>query len=393
LDGLAQAEASVRHGGILIEANDSEGEAMKKHTTINQSLSADAAACTTVAVDLAKRVFQVAGEDALGQVLFEQRIKSREAFQAFLQQLPASVTVLVETGPGAQAWARLLQTQGNPVRILPAQLVANHRSGAKNDRNDALAILRAGRDCKISAVPLKSAAALAMQALHRARQGYVRRRTAVGNQMRGLLLEHGVAMAQGELAISQLVPRVLEDATQPLPDLLRELIAELLGEWEQLGDRVNVLTGRRETAAKADETAKRLMTVRGVGPIIATALLAKQTEPERFANARLFAAYFGLVPSQHSSGEKIRLGKMSKQGDAYLRSLTIQGAHAVLKQLRPDSQQPDDQRLLRWLTRLGRKEAAVRLANRNLRILWVLLQNDQTYRRQPGTAQEAAMSH
>ncbi|WP_224794342.1 IS110 family transposase, partial [Pseudomonas fluorescens] len=169
-------------------------------------------ACTTVAVDLAKRVFQVAGEDALGQVIFEDRIKSREAFQVFLRKLPASVTVLVETGPGAQAWARLLQTQGNPVRILPAQLVANHRSGPKNDRNDALAILRAGRDCKISAVPLKSAAALAMQALHRARQGYVRRRTAVSNQMRGLLLEHGVAMAQGELAISQLVPRILEDA-------------------------------------------------------------------------------------------------------------------------------------------------------------------------------------
>jgi transposase len=100
-----------------------------------------------------------------------------------------------------------------------------------------------------------------------------------------------------------------------------------------------------------------------------------------------------LVPSQHSSGEKTRLGKMSKHGDAYLRSLTIQGAHAVLRQLRPDSQQPDDQRLQRWINRLGRKEAAVRLANRNLRILWVLLQNDQTYRRQPGNGQEATMSH
>ena len=383
----------MRHGGILIEANDSEGEAMKKHTTVNQSLSADVSACSTVAVDLAKRVFQVAGEDALGQVIFEDRIKSREAFQVFLGKLPTSVTVLVETGPGAQAWGRLLHAQGNSVRILPAQLVANHRSGPKNDRNDALAILRAGRDCKISAVPLKSAAALAMQALHRARQGYVRRRTAVGNQMRGLLLEHGVAIAQGETAISQLVPRILEDATQPLPDLLRELVAELLGEWVQLGERINVLTGRLETAARADETARRLMTVRGVGPIIATALLAKQTEPERFANARLFAAYFGLVPSQHSTGEKIRLGKMSKHGDAYLRSLTIQGAHAVLRQIRADSEQPDDKRLQRWISRLGRKEAAVRLANRNLRILWVLLQNDQTYRRQPGNSEEATMSY
>jgi len=365
---------------------------MKKHTTITPSLSADVSTCTTVAVDLAKRVFQLAGEDNLGQVVYEDRIKSREGFYAFLRKLPASVTVLMETGPGAQAWARLLQTQGNPVRILPAQRVADHRSGPKNDRNDVLAILRAGRDDSISAVPVKSAAALAMQALHRARQGYVRRRTAMGNQMRGLLLEHGVAMAQGEAAINRVVPRVLEDATQPLPELLRELIDELLGEWNQLGERINVLTARLETAANDDETAKRLMTVRGVGPIIATALLAKQTEPERFANARQFAAYFGLVPNQNSSGEKVRLGKMSKRGDAYLRSLTIQGAHSVLRQIRPDSEHPDDRRLQRWISRLGRKEAAVRLANRNLRILWVLLQNDQIYSRQPGNNQEVAMS-
>ena len=365
---------------------------MKKNTTTNQSLSADVSACKVIAVDLAKRVFQVAGEDALGLVVYENRIKSREAFHAFLRKLPATVTVLMETGPGAQAWARLLQAQGNCARILPAQHVANHRSGPKNDRNDALAILRAGRDLNISAVPVKSAAALAMQALHRVRQGYVRRRTALGNQMRGLLLEHGVAMAQGEAAIKQVVARILEDATQPLPELLRELIAELLGEWNQLGERINVLTGRLETAAHNDETAKRLMTVRGVGPIISTAVLAKQTEPERFANARQFAAYFGLVPKQQSSGETIRLGKMSKHGDAYLRSLAIQGAHAVLRQVRSDSKHPDDRRLLRWLSRLGRKEAAVRLANRNLRIIWVLLQNDQTYCGQLNNGLESAMS-
>ncbi|WP_447649505.1 IS110 family transposase [Pseudomonas abietaniphila] len=367
---------------------------MKKNTTVNQSLSStDLAACTTVAVDLAKRVFQVAGEDAQGKVLYEHRIKSREAFHTFLCNLPAHVAVLVETGPGAQAWARQLLEQGNQARILPAQLVANHRAGAKNDRNDALAILRAGRDGNIAAVPIKSAAALAMQALHRARQGYVRRRTAISNQMRGLLLEHGVALAQGDLAVSQKIPRVLEDPSVPLPGMLRELIDELLGEWHHMGERVSVLTGRLEAAANADSTAKRLMTVRGVGPITATALLAKQTQPERFANARQFAAYFGLVPDQNSSGEKVRLGRMTKRGDSYLRSLVIQGAHAVLRQLRPDSDQPDDRRLLGWLSRVGRKEAAVRLANRNLRILWKLLQNDETYRRQPAKSLEAAMSH
>ena len=336
-----------------------------------------------MAIDLAKQVFQVAGEDALGRVLYEERIKSREAFHTFLRQLSPSIVVLVETGPGAQAWARQLQAQGNLARVLPAQLVANHRSGAKNDRNDALAILRAGRDSKIAAVPIKSTAALAMQALHRARQGYVRRRTATSNQMRGLLMEHGFALAQGDVAISQTLPRVLEDATQPLPDMLRELIDELLGEWRQLGERINILTGRLEIAANQDQTARRLMTVRGVGPIIATAMLAKQTEPERFADARQFAAYFGMVPDQNSSGQKVHLGRMSKRGDGYIRSLMVQGAHAVLRHLRPDSEQPDDRRLHRWLSRLGRKEAAVRLANRNLRIIWVLLQNDQTYRSQP----------
>jgi transposase len=365
---------------------------MKKHTTISSSLSAtDVPTYTTVAVDLAKNVFQVAGEDALGQVVYEQRIKSREAFLVFLRQLPAGVTVLMETGPGAQAWARLLQAQGNPVWILPAQRVAEHRSGAKNDRNDVLAILRAGRDHDIAAVPVKSEAALAMQALHRVRQGYVRRRTSMGNQMRGLLLEHGIAMAQGEAGINRGVSRVLEDASQPLPEMLRELIAEILSEWSQLGQRINVLTGRLEASAREDETAKRLMTIRGIGPITATALLAKQTEPERFANARQFAAYFGTVPEQHSSGQTVRLGKMCKRGDAYIRSLSIQGAHAVLHQLRPDSEHPDDHRLRRWLNRHGQKGAAVRLANRNLRIVWVLLQNQQTYRRQAGNSQEAAM--
>lgn len=163
-------------------------------------------------------------------------------------------------------------------------------------------------------------------------------------------------------------------------------------EWRQLGMRVNVLTGRLEAAASEDKTAKRLMTVRGIGPIIATALLAKQTEPERFANARQFAAYFGMVPDQRSSGERMRLGRMSKRGDGYIRSLMVQGAHAVLKQLRPDSEQPDDSRLQNWLGGLGRKEAAVRLANRNLRIVWALLQNDQTYRRNPVNSPEMVIS-
>lgn len=370
---------------------------MNKHTTKRSTpVPSDEAAllaCTRVAVDLAKHVFQVAGQAGGDEVVYARRLKSRQAFQNWLRALPAHIEVLMESGPGAQAWARQLQAQGHRVRILPAQRVGEHRSGAKNDRNDVLAILRAGRDRGIAAVPVKTAAALAMQALHRVRQGIVRRRTGLGNQMRGLLLEHGIALAQGEAAIRTRVPALLEDASQPIPDLLRELLAEQLAEWTHLGERIGVLTGRLEVCAGDDATARRLMTMRGVGPIIATAVLAKQTEPERFASARQFAAYFGTVPDQHSSGAKVRLGKMSKRGDGYIRSLMIQGAHAVLKQLRADSQAADDRRLLRWRQRHGAKGAAVRLANRNLRIIWVLLQSEQVYRRQPAHVQEAAMTH
>lgn len=363
---------------------------MKQHTTSRRTGTAgigqpNVSACTTVAVDLAKRVFQVAGEDAGGQVVYEERLPSREAFGAFLRRLPPGIAVLMEVGPGAQAWARQVHALGHPVRLLPAQRVKEHRSGAKNDRNDTRAILRAGRDTSINAVPVKSVAALAMQALHRVRRGGVRRRTALGNQMRGLLLEHGIALAQGDPALTRGVDRVLEDATQPIPDLLRELIGDLQAEWLSLGKRIDGLTGQLDTVARNDPKARQLMTVRGIGPIIATALIAKQTEPERFTSARQFAAYFGIVPDQHSSGQRVRLGKMSKRGDAYLRSLMIQGAQAVLQQLRPTSEQPDDRRLLRWRQRLGQKGAAVRLANRNLRIAWVLLRTDQVYQRQPAT--------
>lgn len=336
-----------------------------------------------LAIDLAKNVFQLAGEDGRGHVVFEDRIRSREAFSAYLRDLDPSVTVLMESGPGAQAWARVLQERGVGVRILPAQRVAEHRSGAKNDRNDCRAILRAGRDTSISAVVVKSAQALAMQALHRVRSGYLRRRTTITNQIRGLMLEHGIAAPRGAAVLAIHLPRILEDATQPLPDLLRELIDELWAEVAHLSTRIDRLSARLDAAAREDGCARRLMTIPGIGPITSTALIAKEARPERFPNARQFAAYFGLVPDQHSSGQHVRLGRMSKRGDGYIRSLVIQGAHAVLQHMSHDRQDHDSRRLQRWKERHGIKGAAVRLANRNLRIAWALMRHENDYRRNP----------
>lgn len=330
-----------------------------------------------LAIDLAKHVFQVAGEDGDGRVVYEARLKSREAFWRFLERLPATVEVLMETGPGAQAWGRALQAREHRVRILPAQRVAEHRSGAKNDRKDAHALLRAGRDGSIAAVPIKRVEHLTMQALHRVRSGYTRRRTAISNQIRGLLIEHGIVIAKGDHALDLAVARLCTAAEEPVPARLRELAADLWAEWQSLGQRITALAEELGTVAATDAVAQRLMTVAGIGPLTASALACKDLRAERFANSRQFAAYFGVVPDQHSSGARFRLGKMSCRGDGYIRSLAIQGAHSVLRRIGPGG----DPRLLRWKQRHGSKGAAVRLANRNLRIVYALLRDNSEYRR------------
>ncbi len=334
----------------------------------------------TLAIDLAKNVFQVAGEDDRFEVVFEERFKSRQGFRNFLYSLKAPLVVLMETGPGAQAWARELRSRGIDARVLPAQRVEEHRSGAKNDRKDCLAILRAGRDASIHPVPVKSAELLAMQAIHRVRSGYLSRRTSISNQIRGLLTEHGIVFARGDAPLAQGLARVLEDATQPIPDRLRELIDELWAEREMLCQRLEKLDAELLSIAKQDPLARRLMTVPGVGPITATALLCKEIDPALFLSARLFAAYFGVVPDQHSSGNRMRLKGMSKRGDGYIRSLLINGAHAVLQRVDPVSEDPHHARLRGWKKRLGSKGAAVRVANRNLRIMYALMKNGGGYR-------------
>lgn len=361
----------------------------QRRTTTQANTVPMTASVKMFAIDLAKHVFQVAGEDAHGTVVFEHRYRSREAFFDFVRNAKSGQQAVMETGPGAQAWARELIARGVQVRILPAQRVAEHRSGPKNDRNDALALLRAARDTSIHEVPIKSAERLALQAVHRVRHGYVRRRTALANQARGLLLEQGMALARGEQALIAGLRRALADATVPLPDRLRELLADLWAEWETLGQRIERLSADLAQRARHDGLAHRLMRVPGIGPVTASALVCKELVQERYAGARAFAASFGLVPDQHSSGQRVRLGKMSRRGDAYLRSLLIEGAQSVLRRVNPDD--PSNDRLHRWLRRHGRKGAAVRLANRNLRIVWHLLPDGASYRHaEPTTTSSCA---
>jgi transposase len=345
---------------------------------------------TAIAIDLAKTVFQVAGESARGEVILSERLKSRQAMHRFVQTLEPPLTVAIETGPGAQAWAREIQARGIEVKILPAQHTAAHRSGNKNDANDALSILRALHDVSVHPVPVKTPEQLAMQALHRARQGWRRRRTAISNQVRGVLLEQGVVIARGDPALVRAVDRALEDATLPIPDRLRALVAELMGEWRGLGERMAAIDGELAVLSRTDPVASHLRQVRGIGPVISTAMACKSLNPDRFANGRQFAAYFGITPSQHSSGNTIRLGRMSRRGDTYLRSALIEGAHAVIRQIRRDATDPYSRRVQRWVQRCGRKGAAVRLANHNLRVVWLMLKQPQmTFCSNPSLATKA----
>lgn len=330
---------------------------------------------TTIAFDLAKNVFQAAAENARGEVVWEKRLRSRQAMHRFIAKLELPLTVVIETGPGAQAWAREIQARGARVKILPAQHTAAHRSGQKNDARDTYAILRAAHDRSVHPVPVKTREQLSMQALHRARRGWVRRMTAISNQVRGLLLEQGVVIAKGDAALVRTVGRSLEDAQLPIPARLRALVAELMGEWQGHRERMARIQAELAVLGRADPVACHLQQVRGVGPLIATAMACKGLHPDNFANQRQFAACFGIVPKQHSSGNKLRLGKMTRCGDTYLRSALIEGAHAVIRQVRSDATDPYSRRIQRWVHRCGRKGAAVRLANHNLRVIWVLLKH------------------
>lgn len=354
---------------------------------------------TTIAIDLSKNVFQIAGENAQGDVVLQKRLKSRQAMHHFIDTLEPPLIVALEAGPGAQAWAREIQARGVEARILPGQHTAAHRSGPKNDARDTLSILRAVHDVSVHPVPIKTPEQLAMQALHRARRGWIRRMTAINNQTRGILLEQGIVIPQSVAAWQRQVTRVLEDATVPVPDRLRELVAVLLGEWEGHREQVNRLDAELERLSRTDPVARHLCQIPGVAKIISTAMACKGINPDRFANSRQFAAYFGITPDQHSSGATIRLGKMSRRGDGYLRSALIEGAHSVIRQTRREATDPDSRRIQRWVQHCGRKGAAIRLANHNLRVMWVLLQHpNQPFHRNPhevtlGTAVEEGVLH
>jgi transposase len=332
---------------------------------------------TTVGIDLAKNVFSVHGVDAHGKTVLKKTVSRTKLLDCFANLPPCMVGM--EACTGAHHWARALRSLGHDARLIAPRFVIPYRKSGKNDGNDAEAICEATGRPAMRFVPVKSDEQQAILCLHRIRQGVVAERTAQINQIRGLLAEFGLIMPKGRYPAQHHIPDILEDAGNGLPGLARRLLHDVWQRVLHLNQQILAYDREMEALARQSEVAKRLMGIPGIGSITATALVASIADPRQFHNGRQLAAWLGLVPRQYSTGGKTRLGRITKQGDKYLRMLLIHGTRAVLATLRD---KPD--RISCWLRELiarrGYKRAAVALAAKNARIIWAMLTHGEDYR-------------
>jgi len=329
---------------------------------------------TTVGLDLAKQVMAVHAVDARGQAVLRKVVR-RDALLAWSAALPPCVMAMEACG-GAHHWARELVRQGHTVRIMAAEFVKPFRKSGKNDANDAEAICTAVRQANMRFVAIKSVEQQAALCVHRLRQGLVEERTALINRLRGLLTEFGVVAPLSPEKLRRELARCQDPEDARLPPTLRQLVGDQLAALDQLEVRLAAYAEQIAAQARGSEVAKRLQTIAGVGPTTAAAMAATVGQPQEFRNGRQFAAWLGLTPKQHSTGGKTRLGRITKRGDAYLRTLLILGAKSALQAaLRkpPETRHRLQQWIVAVFSRIGYHKTLVAIANKHARIIWVLL--------------------
>jgi transposase len=285
----------------------------------------------------------------------------------------------MEACGSAHYWARKLMEYGHTVKLMAPQFVKPYVKSNKNDARDAEAICEAVARPNMRFVPIKNAEQQAVLSLHRARQGFIKSRTAQGNQIRGLLSEYGLIMPQGIYNICKRVPDILEDAENGLPGNMRALINRLTEHLKELDTQVNALDKEIKLWSASSEACQKLTDVPGIGPLTASALVATIGDAKNFASGRELAAWLGLVPKQYSSGGKSVLLGISKRGDIYLRMLLIHGARAVIRFVE-GKQDKTSEWTQRLLARRNKNVAAVALANKNARTVWALLTKESKFR-------------
>jgi transposase len=331
-----------------------------------------------VGVDLAKNVFQLHGVDRHGRAVWRRRLTRKQWLSALMAQADPACEIGMEACAGAHHWARTLQSRGYTVRLIPPQFVKPYVKSNKNDANDAEAICEAMSRPSMRFVAVKSIAQQDIQATHRIRAELMMQRRAKANQIRGLVAEYGLVAPLTLRALRSTIPVWLEEAENGLTDYFRSLLNGLWSDLILLDDRVLEMDRVIERLANSNEVTRRLQQLRGVGPMVATALVAAVGNAEQYPKGRQMAAALGLTPRQYSSGGKQRLLGISKRGDAYLRTLLIHGARAVVSQARHR-----EDRLSRWVTGIATRRhpnvAAVALANKTARMAWAMLRNETDY--------------
>lgn len=328
-------------------------------------------------IDIAKNVFELHGVDANGKTVLKKRL-SRDKLPEVIGQMP-SCLIGIEACGGSHHGARKFKAMGHDIRLMNPQFVKPYVKSNKNDSQDAEAICEAVQRPSMRFVGIKNIAQQDILAIHRVRERLVKERTAIVNQIRGLLMEYGIVVAQSVLQIRKQLPYIIEDTENELTPLGRELFRDLQMQFYGIDEKVSEYNKKIERLCRENEVCKRLTQVQGVGALTATALIATIGNANVFKNGREMAAFIGLVPKQHSSGGKQVLLGISKRGDRYLRYLLVHGARAVMSRRK---HLPTKKGL--WLESLeerrGRNRTTVALANKNARVLWAMMTRGEDYK-------------
>ena len=332
---------------------------------------------TTIGLDIAKSVFQVHGVDVQGKIIIRQQLK-RARVVSFFQKLPPCV-VGIEACASSHHWARELRALRHTVRLMPPKYVKAYVKRQKNDAADAEAICEAVQRPNMRFVPIKAPDQQAGLMLHRTRHLFIRQQTAVINSIRAFLAEVGIVAPLGRNGLDELLKIVANDKDDRIPSLARSCLIALQIQLDALQQQIRILDRRILGWQRTNETAKRLVALPGVGPVLATALVASVSDPKAFRSGRDFSAWVGLVPKQNSSGGKEKLGNITKQGDRYLRSLFTVGALAVIRyaKIHGTKHRPW---LAKLLERRPTKVAAIALANKLARMAWAMMAKGEHYK-------------